>query len=112
MVEVFSLTSRKIMWTPGRTCWRISVVMMTVLPKKVVSHRWKVLLATQASKMRQRQSIARSPLRPLRCWGTTSFCPNSRSTFVGVRASAPNMKRGKQATMWAMLLLFVGLLKR
>ena len=43
MVEVFSLTSRRILRTPGRTCWRISVAPKgdgkpQVEVKSVVSH--------------------------------------------------------------------------
>ena len=63
---VFSLTSRRMLWMPGGTCWRTSAVMMSVPSKEVVTHRWKMLFATHANQMRQRRMMMRSPRGPPR----------------------------------------------
>ncbi len=47
------------------TCLSASVVMMFMFLEEVVSHRWKVLLAMQASKMRRRQMMARPWVRKI-----------------------------------------------
>ena len=63
---VFSLTSRRMLWMTGGTCWRTSAVMMSVPSKEVVTHRWKMLFATHANQMRQRRMMMRSPRGPPR----------------------------------------------
>ena len=81
---------------------------MTVPLMVVVSHRWKVLFATQASDIRRRWTRARSPREPPRFRRTTSFSPQTRRIILGVRASAPNSRREKRASLHARNLLSSG----
>ena len=62
--------------------------------------------------MSRGQMMAKSPLGPPRFQRTTSSCPHTRSTIVGVRASAPSIKREKCAKMCASARLSVGSLRR
>jgi len=62
-----------------------------------------------ASKRDESATIrAKSPLGPPRFCRTTSSCPHTRSTIVGVRASTPSTKREKHAKMRASARLSVG----
>ena len=68
MVEVLSLMSRRMSRTPYGAYLRASGVMMFFSSKEVLSHRWKALFATQASKMSRQRMMAKSPLGPPRFW--------------------------------------------
>ena len=81
---------------------------MTLPLMVVVSHRWKVLFATLASDMRRRRTRARSPREPPRFRRTISFSPQSRRMILGVRASAPNSRREKRASLHARYLRLSG----
>ena len=74
----------------------------------VVSHRWKVLLATLASKMSRRWTRARSPRGLPRFRRTTSFSPHTLVTIFGVRASAPSSRRERRASRRARVRLSSG----
>ena len=76
--------------------------------KRVVSHRWKVLLATLASEMSRRPVRARSPCGPPRLRRTTSFPPHTLVMIFGVRASAPSSRREKRASLHARVRLLSG----
>ena len=93
--------SWKISRTPGGRCCRASGGMIMPPLMVVVSHRWKVLLATLASEMSQRRTRARSPRGLPRFRRTTSFSPHTLATIYGVRTSAPSSRREKQASRHA-----------
>ena len=90
---------------------RASGVMMFFSLKEVLSHRCKVLFVTHASEMSRRGMMAKSPLGLPRFGRTTSSCPHTSSTIVGVRASTPSIKREKHARMHASARLSVGSLR-
>ncbi len=104
--------SRRMSRMPFGTCFRASMVMMFFLSKKVLSHRWKALFTTQASKMSWQRMMAKLPLDPPRFWRTTSSCPHTRSTIAGVSAPAPSIRREKRARMHANARLSAGSSRR
>ncbi len=95
------VTRFKISCTPDGRCWSVSGGIIIPPLKGMVSHRWKVLLAMQASEMSLRRVRARSPRGPPRLRRTTSFPTHTLAMIFGVRASAPNKRREKQASLRA-----------
>ncbi len=84
---------------------------MTLLLKKVVSHKWKTLLATIASEMRRWRINARSPCGPPKLVRTILFCPHTCEMISGVRASVPRRRIENLARICANAFLSKGSLR-
>jgi hypothetical protein len=67
-----------------------------------------VLFAMLASDMSRRRTRARSPREPPRFRRTMSFSPQTCRMILGVRASAPNSRREKRASLHARYLRLSG----
>jgi hypothetical protein len=75
-----SRRDRMLLWRPRglQLQRRATSLMMRVLFKSVVSHRWYVLMAILESDTRHRQMSARSPHGPPRVFRIVSLAPHTR----------------------------------
>ncbi len=100
-VVVGSWRDRMMLWRPGGWQRSVSSLMMRVLLKLIVAHRWYVFMAILDSNIRRWRMSVRSPCGPPRVVRIVSFAPHTRWMINGVRASKPRSRRVQQASAQA-----------